>query len=237
MHLPRLFSASRPKTSGCLTVAIFLLGLLQPVVSQESNKVNLRFLSFPKAMKAVELELRLSANKTEPIKAYSHEISQPISVVTSGVWSVGETIENAEGKEVFVEYGRTAATNSPRQLLLLIRKGTENSDGFDLVALDESGDAFSGGKFLFMNACKVDIAGVVGEEKFLVKPGTHQIIAPKTEADERHAHAMFYFRKGDEARPFFSTRWAINERARSMIFFYHDPKNMRIRMHTVRDFR
>jgi hypothetical protein len=214
-----------------------LLGLLRPCFSQENNKVDLRFLSFPRSLEAVELELRLSENKTEPIKAYSHEISQPISVVPPGVWSVGETIKNAEGEEVFVEYGRTAATNSPRQLLLLIRKGTENSDGFDLMALDENGDAFSGGKFLFMNACKVDIAGTVGEEKFMVKPGTHRIIAPKTKSDERHAHAVFYFRKGDEARPFFSSRWPVNERARSMIFFYHDPKNMRIRMHTVRDFR
>ena len=39
------------------------------------------------------------------------------------------------------------------------------------VALDAGVDAFGGGKFLFMNAAKVDVAGVVGEEKFVVKPG------------------------------------------------------------------
>lgn len=237
MSLFRSFFTFRASPSNGLALAVLLLALLPPASAQESNQISLRFLSFPKSMQPVELELRLSETKTEPIQAYSHECSERIRVVSPGVWSVGETVEGPDGEETFVEYGRTTVANSNQQLLLLIRKGTENADGFDLVALDESDSAFGGGHFLFMNACKVDIAGKVGEEKFVLRPGDHTIIAPKTEADKRHAHAMFYFRKGEEARPFFSSRWPVNERARSMVFFYHDPNNRRIRMHTVRDFR
>jgi hypothetical protein len=31
-------------------------------------------------------------------------------------------------------------------------------------------------------------------------------------------------------------RWPVNDRARSMVFFYHDPESMHIRMHAIRDF-
>ena len=225
--------------SRCLIPALFLLAAGLPANAQESesNRVNLRFLSFPKSMQPVELELRLSQTETEPFRAYSHECSQRIQVVSPGVWSVGETVEGPDGEETFVEYGRTPAANSQQQLLLLIRKGADNTDGFDLIALDESDSVFGGGHFLFMNACKVDIAGKVGDEKFVLRPGRHNIIEPETDEGKQSAHAMFYFRKGEEARPFFSSRWPVNERARSMVFFYHDPKSRRIRMHTVRDFR
>jgi len=46
----------------------------------------------------------------------------------------------------------------------------------------------------------------------------------------------FYFRKDDAPRAFFSSRWPIGNNARALIFFYHDPESMQIRMHTIRDF-
>lgn len=46
----------------------------------------------------------------------------------------------------------------------------------------------------------------------------------------------FFFRKEEEARPFFSSTWPANEKARSMVFFYHDTHNERLRMHTIRNY-
>lgn len=218
-------------------IAVLALGLLPPCAAQDTDKIQLRFLSFPKSMEPVKLELRLSEEKSVAIEAPSNEFSKPLSIAPLAVWSVGETVQGPDGKPVFREFGRTQAPTSPQQVLVLIRKGAANSDGFDLLALDIGATAFGGGKFLFFNAAKVDIAGVVGEEKFMLKPDSHKIIQPKTESDKRTAHAMFYFRKGDEARPFFSSRWPVNARARSLVFFYHDPESKRIRMHTVRNFQ
>lgn len=209
---------------------------IPPCAAQNEGKVSLRFLSFPKSMVPVKIELRFAEGKSVAIEAPSNEFSQPLNVAPAGVWSVGETVEGPDGKPAFKEYGRTEAPASPEQMLLLVRKGDENADGFDLVALDGRANNFGGGKFLFMNAAKVDVAGTVGEEKFVVKPGQHMILKPKTEDGKRTAHAMFYFRKDDEARPFFSSRWPVNDRARSMVFFYHDPGTTHLRMHTIRDF-
>lgn len=216
--------------AACLTL------LLLPCAAQDAAKIRVRFLSFPASLEPVKIELRISEVKSVEIIAPSNEFSQPLEVESTGVWSVGETVANPEGKAIFVEYGRTMAPASPQQMLLLIRKGAKNSDGFDLIALDERKDGFGFGEFLFLNIATVDIAGTVGEEKFVVKPNKHMILKPKTNGEKQTAHAIFYFRKDDEARPFFSSRWPVNARARSMIFFYHDPETRNLRMHTVRDF-
>jgi hypothetical protein len=207
-----------------------------PCAAQNDGKISVRFLSFPKALEPVKVELRLAGEKTVSIEAPSNEFSQPLDVSATGVWAVGETVEGPDGKPVFKEYGRTKAVTATQQMLLLVRKGKQNADGFDLVALDGRADEFGGGKFLFMNAAKVDIAGTVGDEKFVVKPGQHMILKPKVDGNNRTAQAMFYFRKGDEARPFFSSRWPVNDHSRSMVFFYHDPGTMHLRLHTIRDF-
>jgi hypothetical protein len=221
------------KTPSVIAACLAFLPLLS---AAQDAKISVRFLSFPAAIEPVKVELRLSAEKTVAIEAPGNEFSTPMEIANTGVWSVGETVVNPEGESVFTEYGQTKAPAFPNQMLLLVRKGAANADGFELIALDDRAAGFGGGMFLFLNAAKVDVAGTVGEEKFVVKPGEHLLLKPEAEAGKRTAHAMFYFRKDDEARPFFSSRWPVNPRARSMVFFHHDPETMNLRMHTVRDF-
>jgi hypothetical protein len=81
----------------------------------------------------------------------------------------------------------------------------------------------------------------LGGTKFALKPGTHTIIKPRemTRREGAAANQFFtelFFRKEEEARPFFSSTWPANEKARSMVFFYHDTHNERLRMHTIRDY-
>ena len=122
-------------------------------------------------------------------------------------------------------------------MILLIRKGKANADGFEVIPVDNRDTQFGGGKFLFFNAAKVDIAGLVGTEKFALKPGLHTIIKPKAEAGDKNLfHTTLYFRKDDQAKPFFSSTWPLSDVARSLIFFYHDPDTLRLRLHTIRDF-
>lgn len=214
-----------------------LVVCMSPCLAQETAKVSLRFLSFPKAIDPIKVELQSSEGKTIDIEAPSSEFSPPVDVVSTGVWSVGETVEGPDGKPVFKEYGRTKAVASPQQMLLLVRKGKENADGFELVALDGRVDSFGGGKFLFMNAAKVDIAGVVGSEKFVVKPGKFSIIKPKGKAgDNKLVHTTLYFRADGQPKPFFSSTWPLSNAARCLIFFYHDPNTKRLRLHSIRDF-
>lgn len=216
--------------------AMIIMGMSTAHAQNNDEEVRVRFLSFPIGAEPVETMLKGAGGQVIEIEAPSNEFSAPVKMIASSAWAVGETVTDDAGVISFKEYGRTLAPASPDQMLLLIRKGDKNEDGFDVVALDGRVRGFGGGKFLFMNAAKIDIAGVAGGEKFMVRPGNHTIIEPKAEEGRRTFHAEFFFRKDNEPRPFFSSKWPVSQAARALIFFYHDPESRHIRMHTIRDF-
>jgi hypothetical protein len=176
--------------------------------------------------------------KTLKVEIPSNEISTLCTVKRQTNWVVGETVKDKKGKPIFNVLGQTLALASSEQLLLLIRKGSDQADGFEIVPIDYRGTEFGPGKFLFMNAAKLDIAGEIGSEKFVVKPGKHSIIKPKAAGndDKKLVHATLYFRQDDQPKPFFSSTWPLSDAARCLIFFYHDPDTKHLRLHSIRDF-
>jgi len=226
-----------------LSLALIALCAGSSVIAQEAEQVTLRFLSFPKSASPQPVELLIGDGKTLEVKIPTNALSEPYGVPRLSTWAVGqfEPAKSKDGKPVFNSYGTAPALASTNQLILLIRKGRENSDGMRVVPLDNNTGHFGGGQFFFMNAAKVDIAGMLGGTQFVLKPGKHTIIEPKETRQRDGAEGKlffteFYFRKETEARPFFSSTWPANNKARSMIFFYHDPHNERLRMHTIRDY-
>lgn len=216
-----------------LTVLVFSR---LPCAAQEGASVTLQFLSFPRAMDPEPVELVVGEGKTIEVEIPSNELSQSHKVPRMATWAVGETVDGPDGKPVFNTFGKARALASPKQLILLVRKGKDYADGFELIPVDNQIARFGGGKFLFMNAAKVDIAGKIGEDKFALKPGRHVIVKPKMKAGERTLHASLYYRKDGEPKPFFSSRWPVGDYARALVFFYHDPDTERLRLHTIRDF-
>lgn len=225
---------SRRSFLTCLITSLVLY--LQPCRAQNAGDVRLSFVTFPKSEEPVKLQLFLGEGKYLDIEAPSNWLSPAVRVASMGTWLVGMTVNGPDGKSAFKELGRATSPASPDQILLLVRKGKEITDGFDLVALDSRATGFGSGKYLFMNAAKVEIAGVVGEEKFMIKPNQHQIIKPKIAAGKHTFHVALYHRKGDEAKSFFSTAWRAGENERNLIFFYHDPKTTHIRLHAIKDY-
>ena len=208
-----------------------------PCLAQEGESVTLQFLSFPRAINPEPVELIVGEGKTIKVETPTNELSAPYKVKLQSIWQVGETVVGKDDKPAFKVFGQAAALASSQQLILLVHKGKTNSDGFDVIPIDYRPTEFGGGKFLFMNAAKIDIAGVVGSEKFVVKPGQHSIIKPKADRDTKGlCNILIYFRKDDQAKPFFSSTWPLSDVARSLIFFYHDPDTKHLRLHTIRDF-
>jgi len=208
-----------------------------PCAAQEGATVTLHFLSFPRAIDPAAVELRVGEAQTIKIEAPSNEISGAYKVARQSAWVVGETVVGKDGKPTFNVLGQAASLAAPEQLILLIRKGKDNAAGFEVTPIDNQVGQFGKGKFLFMNAAKIDIAGLVGAEKFALKPGRHTIIKPKPDpADAKLCHTTLYFRKDDKAKAFFSSTWPLSDDARGLIFIYHDPDTNRLRLHTIRDF-
>lgn len=211
---------------------------LLPCSAQEAASVTLRFLSFPRAINPEPVELLVGEGKTIKVEIPTNEFSVPYKVTLQTVWAVGETVTGKDGKPVFTVFGKAAALASSQQMVLLVHKGKDNADGFEVIPIDSRGTEFGGGKFLLMNAAKIDIGGVLGKEKFAIKPGQHTIIKPKADSDMKDlCNVVLYYRKDDKPKPFFSSTWPLSDKARGLIFFYHDPGTQRLRIHSIRDFQ
>ena len=226
-----------------LSTPIILLVLCARLLAQEAEQVTLRFLSFPKNADPQPVELLLGEGETLSVNTPTNALSEPYKVRSLSIWAVGksEPAGGEEGKPAFTTFGSAPSIASSDQLILLIRNGKANADGMRVIPLDNKTGSFGGGQFFFMNAAKVDIAGMLGGTKFALTPGKHTIIKPaettrREEGGAAQFFTEFYFRKDTEARPFFSSSWPANDKARSMVFFYHDLHNERLRMHTIRDY-
>mgnify|MGYP001816795723 CR=1 FL=1 len=209
----------------------------QPGRAQDGAKVTLQFLSFPKSLDPEPVELLVGDGKTIKVEIPSSELSRSYKVNAQKVWAIGESTTDEDGKPTFKVWGKAPALKARKQLIILVRKGESYGDGFEVIPVDGLANRFGGGKFLFLNAARVDVAGEVGGQKFALRPGKHTIIKPAPLPGRNNlTHATLYYRKGDKPRPFFSSRWPLNDKARALIFLYHDPHTERIRLHSIRDF-
>lgn len=220
----------------CLAAVSTLILPLAEGQAQNEGQVSLQFVSFPRSNDGEPVELQIGEGRTIEVAIPTNEISPAYRVPRMAEWVVGKNGAGPDGQPAFNVFARGAALDSPSQLILLIRKGRTHAEGFEMVALDSRDTGFGGGRFLFLNASDVSVAGETGGERFALRPGAHTIVTPRAESGERSFHAMFYFSLEGRARPFFSSRWPVSDRARSLVFFYHDPNSGQLRFHTIRDF-
>lgn len=211
--------------------------LIQFALSEE--EIELKFVSFPKSMNAKPVELRIEDGKTIQVDLPTNSISSAYKVKLQANWALGEMIKDEEGNPSFKAYGQAPALSSTKQLILVIRSGKEDAEGLTLIPMDYTDNKFGGGKYFVMNATSIEIAGSIGTSKFTLKPLQHDLLAPKPtkiQDGRGYCFSKFFYRSKDNIQPFFSATWRFNEAARSMVFFYHDPKTKHLRLHTIRSF-
>jgi hypothetical protein len=216
------------------SLALLLSAFALQASGQEEGGVRVRFVSFPKSAEPLELEMRVGEEKTVEIKAPSNEVSKPIRVPALSEWVFGETVLGQDDKPIFKVLGKGKAVSSPDQIILLVQKGKDRADGYEVLTVDGRAKGFGVGKFLFLNAAQVKIAGDIGSRKFVLIPGAYRVIEPKNTGGL--CQATLFYDKDGEARPFYDSRWPVSANARAMIFIYHDPTTKKLKLHSLRDF-
>lgn len=222
-----------------LALVLFQWCTILPASAQPQEQVQVQFVSFPIIQNAHPVELWVGPEKAIEVELPSRAVSKVYTVNRQNLWALGKSSLGPDQKPIFKTFGKAPATASSKQLILVICKGANYEDGLELIALDANQKDFAGGKYLMYNATKVDIAGSLGEDKFMIKPGHHIMMAPKpneVKRDKKYLHAYLYFRKGGEAQPFYSSTWRYNETVRCFTFIYHDPENQRLKTHSIRDY-
>jgi hypothetical protein len=210
-----------------------------PLYAQE-QQVTIQFVSFPLSNDEEAIELITGEGETIQVELPTNRLSMEYKVPKLQKWVLGKTIEATDkAPKTFDIYGQVPAIASGNQLILVIRGGPDKPNEFTLTAFDSGQTGLTGGAYLFFNASKVDIAATIGESQFALKPQAHKLISPtrsKEEKEQNQLYTRLYFRKGEEAIPFYTSSWRFNEKARCMVFFYHDTHTNQLRTHTIRSY-
>ncbi len=221
-------------TSRASLIVIAITSVVMTVASAQ-DKISLQFLAFPKKMNPEPVELLVGEGKTMEVQTPGNELSPTYQVTPLGSIVVGKTITNEEGEAEFQVYGKAKALGTSKQIILLIRKGKENSDGFVVLPINgELGD-FGGGSYLFINASNLNMAGVIGDQKFALKPSQRRLLKPAPDHDENICQVTFAYQREDKWKTFKDTRWSANKSYRSLVFFYQNPKNGRLGVFPIVD--
>lgn len=209
------------------------------LMGQSEDRVTVQFVSFPILSGAEPIELLLGGEETMEVELPTNSLSPEYKVDRMTEWALGISSTNSEGDFFFQSYGRAKSLSSPKQLILVLRKGKNDSDGLSLIPMDSQLTNFGGGSYILMNAAMVDIAVEIGKDTVILNPKQHKLVKPepsRTEGDRKFLYVYLHFRKGKEAVPFYSGTWRFSEMARSFVFIYHDPHTKQLRTHSIRNY-
>jgi hypothetical protein len=165
-----------------------------------------------------------------------NELSPAYNVPPLTTIAVGKTITNEKGESVFQTYGTANSIAAKKQIILLIRKGEKNSDGFVVLPLNGQLDEFAGGNYLLINASKMQVGGTIGDKKFSLKPGQKNLLKPNASHAAGGCQVTLSYLKEEKWKVFYDTRWVVNVRYRSLIFFYQDPESGSLGVAPIMDF-
>lgn len=210
------------KTISCILAAAIATPF---VAAQPSETISLQFLSFPQQENLKPIELLIEDNKTIPIEIPGHELSPVYKVKGLTSIAVGAMTKNADNDPVFKVYGKAPALSSARQIVLLLRKGPSNEDGFTVLPLDGNLQEFTGGGYYFINASRLAVSGKIGDKTFALQPGQKSLLRPAATHEVGGCQATFAYQKQDKWKKFYDTRWSVNRAYRVLVFFYQDPES------------
>ena len=94
---------------------------------------------------------------------------------------------------------------------------------------------FRGGSYLFINASKLNVGGVIGDKKFALKPGQRRMLKPAPNHESGICQVTLSYQRKDKWKTFKDTRWSANKRYRSLVFFHQHPKSGRLSVSPIVD--
>ena len=213
------------------------------VLSQDKGEeVELQFVTFPKRTGDSQIHLYINEKEAIKVELPTNSLSVKYKVPAQSIWRLGKQGSVSNEEVEFDTYGSVRSTGHKNQLILAIRKGRRDKDGFFLKALSVGANGFDENLYMIYNATSLGLGGILGGQKFSIRPRSISMMTPKAdEVDSKGrkiAHARFFYslEKEKKAKPFYTGSWRLSDIAKTMVFFYHEEGSKRLRVHTIRDY-
>lgn len=108
--------------------------------------------------------------------------------------------------------------------------------GYKPVIIPAEDPSFKPGDTYFYNHADKTVLGFVGTAKFVIAPGKGQTLRPTGARPEKFYDVGFGVREKDGDRALSTTRWPVDDKIRSYVFFFMNPTTKRIDFRAVDEF-
>jgi len=140
-------------------------------------------------------------------------------------------VKPAAGKDVALATV-TLPESGKSFIVLLIPAAT----GYKPVVIAAEDPSFKPGDVYFYNHGDKPVLGYVGTATFVLPPGKGQTLTPKGAKPEKYYDVGFGVREKEGDRPLSTTRWPVDEKIRSYVFFFVNPTTKRLDFRAVDEF-
>jgi hypothetical protein len=222
-----------PRIANLLSILYPLILIATPSSAAADDQVDIKLLCFPKTADEPKIEMLVGPGEVEELKLQAHEFTLPTKVPRLPVWTFGKSGTDGEGNFTFTTYATFQPPASKRQLLVFIREGPENKDGFRITSLDPK--TLRGKHYHLTNLTKGPVAGTIGGQNFKLRPGGQTTVKPEADRGKNLCFASLSYLRNGKPRTFFSSNWKLRERSRALIFIYNPTGQQSPRMHSVID--
>jgi hypothetical protein len=108
--------------------------------------------------------------------------------------------------------------------------------GYKAVVISAADPAFKPGDVYFYNHADKTVLGYVGTATFTLAPGKGQTLRPAGAKPEKYYDVGFGVREKEGDRALSTTRWPVDNKIRSYVFFFVNPGTKRLDFRAVDEF-
>lgn len=127
----------------------------------------------------------------------------------------------------------TLPENGKSFIILLIPSPT---GGFKPVVISSDDPAFKPGDVYFYNHADKTVLGYVGTAKFILEPTKGTILRPEGAREGKFYDVGMGVREKEGDRALSTTRWPVDDKIRSYVFFFINPKTKQLDFRAVDEF-
>lgn len=208
-----------------LLPAIAALATLAPVHAQAPGGAKVRFLAERTSSKIAEVEMLSEETRSGAFELPTNHLSQPLDAPARAFQLV------PAGKDT--PLAKIALPAEGKAFIVLLVPGAE---GYEPVVIADKNPDFRPGDVYFHNHARKKILGFVGKSRFSLAPGKGRFVRPTGARDEGFYDVGFGVVEKEGNRTLSTSRWPVEERMRTYVFFFVNPTTKRTDFRAVDEF-
>jgi hypothetical protein len=175
--------------------------------------------------------------RSEPFQIPDNGFSQPIAMSgeRAGLALGVEQPSKDSSEEVKFRplAGLKLPTSGKRFLVIVL---PQKGEQLRAIVIDADSSEFRPGHVMIFNFTRETLAGNLGGEKLLFRPGSQTIFQPGQQKEMANYQIQLFSSKNGEKKRFAASLWPYLEKERAFVFLYKNPRNGRLSYRSVDEF-